>query len=109
MNRIDTPLTGDLKVVSEIMSQHVKRLSIFGFDPSEVKWEGSPKLRRYPVFGFLNRQTGMAIDFAFFSASEERNGGLVVTISKPGNHLLNVKDYSKTPWVRRTNTPLPVS
>jgi len=89
-------LTSDFEIVREVVNQQANLLSAFGFEPCELKWEGSPTLRRYPVFGFLNKRTEMRIDFAFFSAQESFGGGFVVTISKPLNHLLNVKDYLKS-------------
>jgi hypothetical protein len=95
MMQADPPLTGDFEIVGEIVGQHTENFSASGFEFAEVTWEGSPNLIRYPVFKFVNQRVGLSIRILFFPAQTGRNGGFVVSISKPVNHVLNVEDYLK--------------
>lgn len=95
MTQVDGALTGDFATVNEIVHEYTGEFAAIGYEYTETTWEGSPKLLRYLVFKFKNKRTGMVIDIAFFPAQQGRNGGFVVTIIKPVNHVLNVEDYLK--------------
>lgn len=95
ISHVGQALTGNYAIVSEIVHEYRGEFTVKGFEFTETTWEGSPKLLRYVVFRFLSKRKGMTIDISFFPAREGHNGGFVVSIIKPENHLLNVEDYLK--------------
>jgi hypothetical protein len=66
-----------------------------GFELTEITLEGSPRLSQFPVFHYLNKQTGMRFHISFFAAKDGLNGGFTILIIKPVNRKLNVEDYLK--------------
>src|SRR5262249_11790370 len=95
MSQSDVSLTGDFATVDEVMRQHSPAFAGLGFELSGVTLEGSPKLQRFPIFHFLNKQSGMRIDISFFAARDALNGGFTVLLIKPVNRKLDVEDYLK--------------
>ena len=65
MNLDVLALTGDDAVVNEVVHQHTSEFAARGFEFREVTLEGSQELGRFPIFHFLNQQTGMRIDISF--------------------------------------------
>jgi hypothetical protein len=94
-NQAEETLSGSFATVSEVIREYTVEFSARGFDYRATEWEGSAKLGRYPVFKFWNERRKMEFAILFSPAREGRNGGFVVTITKPKKHLLNVKDFLK--------------
>lgn len=86
-------LTGDSAVVEEVVRQHAAEFGAQNFELTGVKLAGSAKLQIFPIFRFLNKRTGMAMDVSFFSASQGHQGGFGVLIVNPVNRKLSVKEY----------------
>ena len=95
MNLDVLALTGDDAVVNEVVHQHTSEFAARGFEFREVTLEGSQELGRFPIFHFLNQQTGMRIDLSFCAAAGGLNVGFTVLIIKPVNLKLDVEDYLK--------------
>jgi len=95
MNQSDVSLTGDLATVDDVVRQHSPAFTALGFEFSGATLEGSAKLQRFPIFHFLNKQSGMRIDISFFAARDGLNGGFTVLLIKPVNRKLDVEDYLK--------------
>lgn len=92
-NRVEETLTGDFAIVNDVLRECRPELSSLGFEYVVTEWGGSPKLRQYPVFKFRKKRTNMELGILFSLAGQGLNGGFVATITKPKNHLLDVKDY----------------
>ncbi len=95
MSMAELALTGDFAVVHEVVCRHVPAFVAHGFEFKGVTLDGSPESDRYPAFHFSSERSAMEIDISFFSAAGGLNGGFMVFIIKPVDHMLNVKDYLK--------------
>lgn len=84
---------GDFAAVDEAMRRHAAIFAAHEFLFSGMSMEGSPELRRFPVYRFRNERTSLGIEIAFFAAAEGLNGGFTVLITKPVNQKLDVEDY----------------
>ena len=95
MEQPEVTLTGDDAIVSEVVRERAAGFEARGFEFTGTKLEGSPRLGRFPVFSFLNRQTGLQIHVSFSSAGTGLNGGFVVTLVNKANRKLDLEDFLK--------------
>jgi hypothetical protein len=95
MSRAEGAFTADSAVVSEVMLKHAPGFVAHGFELTGADLAGSAELQRFPVFHFLNKQTGMRIDVSYYATLTGLNGGFTVLIIKPPNSKLEVEDYLK--------------
>jgi len=75
------------------MHKHAPGFVALGFELTGADLAGFPKLQRFPVFHFLNRQTGMQIDVSYYVNITGLNRGFTVLIIEPLNNKLDVEDY----------------
>jgi hypothetical protein len=95
MSRAEGAFTGDSVIVSEVMLKHAPGFVAHGFEFIGADLAGSTELQRFPVFHFLNKQTGMRIDVSYYATLTGTNGGFTALIIKPPNSKLDVEDYLK--------------
>ena len=96
MSRPEMAFRGDSAIVREVIQRHSPIFVAHGSEFAGASLEGSPKLQRFPVFHFLNKQTSMRIDISYCATATGRNGGcFTVLIIQPPNSKLDVEDYLK--------------
>jgi hypothetical protein len=81
--------------VEEVVRRRAPEFGSHGFELTEIKLAGSPKLQVFPMFRFLNKRARMAIDISFLPTSQGHQGGFGVLLVNPANHKLSVKEYLK--------------